>query len=235
MKSGRGRLSSTNSLTEKTLRNSPCEYAAWSPSCQSPTCQSPAAIRPYPDFESIAWYAAMSEICSQSRSWLHFNVENIDGSRLIGPACRQTTTTVRDATRRIPSSRPERPIASCATISVIISRIPDGDKHRFVNYDLPSPNLTSRASTPSRSGERNWVKDRFEMLKRHPRPTITRTLFLIAAARPSWVNVSGPAIINSFVRGSESVARSQDLVRIPIVREITEPTGEGQSTLFALS
>jgi hypothetical protein len=32
----------------------------------------------------------------------------------------------------------------------------------------------------------------------------------------------------------ESVARSQDFVRIPIVREITEPTGEGQSTLFAL-
>jgi len=33
-------------------------------------------------------------------------------------------------------------------------------------------------------------------------------------------------------RSSESVPRSQDLVRIPIV--ITEPTGEGQSTLFAL-
>src|SRR5215469_13861196 len=48
IKSGRGRLSSTNSLTEKTLRNCPCEYAAWSPSCQSPTCQSPAAIRTTP-------------------------------------------------------------------------------------------------------------------------------------------------------------------------------------------
>jgi hypothetical protein len=34
------------------------------------------------------------------------------------------------------------------------------------------------------------------------------------------------------VRGSESEARSQ--IRIPIVREITEPAGEGQSTLFAL-
>jgi hypothetical protein len=38
---------------------------------------------------------------------------------------------------------------------------------------------------------------------------------LIAAARPSWVRVSGPAMINSFVRGSESVARGQHLVRIP--------------------
>ena len=72
IKSGRGRLSSTNSLTEKTLRYCPCEYAAWSPSCQSPTCQSPAAIRPSPDFESIAWYVAISEIWSQSRSRLHF-------------------------------------------------------------------------------------------------------------------------------------------------------------------
>src|SRR5215469_3907766 len=68
IKSGRGRLSTMNSLTEKTLRNCPCEYAAWPPSCQSPTCQSPAAIRPFPDFESISWYAAISEICSQSRS-----------------------------------------------------------------------------------------------------------------------------------------------------------------------
>jgi len=72
IKSGRGRLSSTNSLTEKTLRNCPCEYAAWPPSCQSPTCQRPAAIRPVPDFESIEWYSGISEICSQSRSRLHF-------------------------------------------------------------------------------------------------------------------------------------------------------------------
>ena len=72
IKSGRGRLSSTNSLTEKTLRNCPCEYAAWPPSCQSPTCQRPAAIRPVPDFESVEWYSGISEICSQSRSRLHF-------------------------------------------------------------------------------------------------------------------------------------------------------------------
>jgi hypothetical protein len=67
IKSGRGRLSSTNSLTEKTLRNCPCEYAAWPPSCQSPTCQSPTAISRVPDFESIALYAAISGICSQSK------------------------------------------------------------------------------------------------------------------------------------------------------------------------
>jgi hypothetical protein len=159
----------------------------------------------------------MSEICSQSRSWLHFNVENIDGSRLIGRACRQTTMTVRDATRRIPSSRPERPIASCATISVIISRIPDGDKHRFFNYDLPSPNLTSRASTPSRSGERNWVKAPF----RDAQATSTTDNHKnIIFDRSSKAKLGQPI-------GS--------CVRIPIVREITEPTGEGQSTLFALS
>ena len=63
IKSGRGRLSTKNSLTEKTLRNCPCEYATWLPSCQSPTCQRPA-IRPFPNFESIAWYAANSEGCS---------------------------------------------------------------------------------------------------------------------------------------------------------------------------
>ena len=58
----------------------------------------------------------------------------------------RNTTSVRDAADAFPNSRAERPIASCATISVIIGRIPDGDKHRFVNYDFPSPNLTGRAS-----------------------------------------------------------------------------------------
>jgi hypothetical protein len=82
IKSGRGRLSSTNSLTEKTLRNCPCEYAAWPPSCQSPTCQRPTVIRPVPDFESIKRYSAISEVCSQSCA---FAVENIEhrGSRLL--------------------------------------------------------------------------------------------------------------------------------------------------------
>jgi hypothetical protein len=79
MKSGRGRLSSTNNLTEKTLRNCPCKYAAWSPSCQSPTCQRPAVNRPFPDFESIAWYAANNETCSQSRSRLRFRCEQHRG------------------------------------------------------------------------------------------------------------------------------------------------------------
>ena len=101
-------------------------------------------------------------------------------------------------------------------------------------YDHPFPEPDEPRLNPIETGERNWVKAPLRDAQGRPRPTITRTLFLIAAARPSWVKVSGPAIINSFVRGSESVARSQDLVRIPIVREITEPTGEGQSTLFAL-
>jgi hypothetical protein len=130
MKSGRGRLSSTNSLTEKILRNCPCEYAVWSPSCQSPTCQSPAVNRPFPDFESIAWYAAINEICSQSR--------------------------------------PERPIASCATISVIIGRIPDGDKHRFVNYDFPFPKPEGPRLNSIETGNETRRKRLFETLKRHP-------------------------------------------------------------------
>jgi hypothetical protein len=71
IKSGRGRLSSMNNLTEKILRNCPCEYAAWPPSCHSPTCQRPA-IRPFPNFESIAWYAANSEVCPHSRSLVVF-------------------------------------------------------------------------------------------------------------------------------------------------------------------
>ena len=90
IKSGRGRLSSTNSLTEKTLRNCPCEYAAWPPSCQSPTCQRPAAIRPVPDFESVEWYSGISEICSQSRSRLHFccGKHRASGEPL-NPTCRE--------------------------------------------------------------------------------------------------------------------------------------------------
>jgi hypothetical protein len=37
--------------------------------------------------------------------------------------------------------------------------------------------------------------------------------------RRHWVSVSGPATINSFFHGLESVACGQNLVRIPIVRE----------------
>jgi hypothetical protein len=43
-KSGLGRLSSINNLTEKTLRNRPNEYKVSLSCCQSPTCQSPSAI-----------------------------------------------------------------------------------------------------------------------------------------------------------------------------------------------
>jgi hypothetical protein len=49
-------------------------------------------------------------------------VENIDHreSRLIGPAWEEAITSIRDPARRIPSPRPEQPMASWATISVII-------------------------------------------------------------------------------------------------------------------
>jgi hypothetical protein len=44
-----------------------------------------------------------------------------------------------------------------------------------------------------------------------PCPNLT-----IAAVRPSWVRVSGPAMINSFVRGSELRSRSPGLhIRSP--------------------
>src|SRR5262249_24080670 len=99
-----------------------------------------------PISESIAWYAAISEICSQSRSWLHFAVENIDHreSRLIGPAWEEATTSVRDAARRIPSSGPEQQIASWATISVIIASFRDAqatsatDNHKNIIFDRSS-------------------------------------------------------------------------------------------------
>jgi len=52
-------------------------------------------------------------------------------------------------------------LASWATISVIISRIPDGDKHRFVNYDLPFPEPDEPRLNSIEPGERNWVKAPF--------------------------------------------------------------------------
>ena len=60
-----------------------------------------------------------------------------------------------------PSSRPEWPIASWATISVIISRIPNGDKHRFVNYDFPFPKPDEPRLNSIETRERNWVKAPF--------------------------------------------------------------------------
>jgi len=78
MKSGRGRLSSTNSLTEKILRNCPCEYAAWSPSCQSPTCQSPAVIRPSPISNQSHDTLRLARSARNQRIGCLFAVENID-------------------------------------------------------------------------------------------------------------------------------------------------------------
>ena len=48
-----------------------------------------------------------------------------------------------------------------ATISVIISRIPDGDKHRFVNYDFPFPKPDEPRLNSIETWERNWVKAPF--------------------------------------------------------------------------
>jgi len=59
------------------------------------------------------------------------------------------------------SSWPEWPIASWATISVIISRIPNGDKHRFVNYDFPFPKPDEPCLNSIETRERNWVKAPF--------------------------------------------------------------------------
>ena len=48
-----------------------------------------------------------------------------------------------------------------ATISVIISRIPDGDKHRFVNDDFPFPKPDEPRLNSIETRERNWVKAPF--------------------------------------------------------------------------
>ena len=58
-------------------------------------------------------------------------------------------------------SRAEWPIASWTTISVIISRIKDGDKHRFVNYDFPFPKPDEPRLNSIETRERNWVKAPF--------------------------------------------------------------------------
>jgi hypothetical protein len=44
---------------------------------------------------------------------------------------------------------------------VIISRIPDGDKHRFVNYDFPFPEPDEPRLNSIETGERKWVKAPF--------------------------------------------------------------------------
>jgi len=62
---------------------------------------------------------------------------------------------------RFSSSWPEWPIASWATISVIISRIPNRDKHRFVNYDFPFPKPDEPRLNSIETRERNWVKAPF--------------------------------------------------------------------------
>src|SRR5262249_60161724 len=56
------------------------------------------------------------------------------------------------------SSWPEWPIASWATISVIISRIPNGDKHRFVNYYFPFPKPDDPCLNSVATRDRHRVK-----------------------------------------------------------------------------
>jgi hypothetical protein len=73
-------------------------------------------------------YATNNEVCSQSGSRCVFAVETIDNREPFNWAgVGRNNHGVRDAApHAFPNSRPERPIASCATISVIIGRIPDG-------------------------------------------------------------------------------------------------------------
>ena len=75
MKSGRGRLSSKNNFTEKTLRNRLCKYGALLPSCQSATCQSPSAICNLLPFESIAMNT-LQQRASSKKSCCDLAVEN---------------------------------------------------------------------------------------------------------------------------------------------------------------
>ena len=110
-------------------------------------------------------------------------------------------------------SRAEWPIASWTTISVIISRIKDGDKHRFVNYDFPFPKPDEPRLNSIETRERNWVKAPFRDVQATSAADNHKNIILDRSRTPSWVRVSGPAMINSFVRGSESMGRGQDLVQ----------------------
>jgi hypothetical protein len=238
MKSGRGRLSSTNSLTEKILRNCPCEYAAWSPSCQSPTCQSPAVnIRSPISNQSHGTLRLMRSARNQGVGCI-FAVENIDhrGSRLIGPAWGETPPASEIPPHAFPNSRPERPIASCATISVIIGRIPDGDKHRFVNYDFPFPEPDGPRLNSIETGERNWVKAPFRDAQATSATDNHKNIIFDRSSKAKLGQGIG-ACDDQFFRPWFSICGTRSASRPHPNRagKITEPTGaQGRSTLSAL-
>src|SRR5437867_958786 len=72
IKSGRGRLSSTNSLTEKILRNCPVntQLGHLPAKAQLPKAQQPSVLSPISNQSHGT--AAISEICSQSRKSVAF-------------------------------------------------------------------------------------------------------------------------------------------------------------------
>jgi hypothetical protein len=96
---------------------------------------------------------------------------------------------------------------------VIISRTPDGDKHRFVNYDFPFPEPDEPRLNSIETGERKWVKAPFRDAQATSATDNHKNIILDHSSKAKFSQGVGPAMINSFVRGSASVARGQDLVQ----------------------
>jgi hypothetical protein len=105
------------------------------------------------------------------------------------------------------------------TISVVINRIRDGDQHRFVNYDFPFSEPDEPRLNSIETRERNWVKAPFRDAQATSATDNHKNAIFDRGSKAKLGQGVGARDDHSFVHGSESVARRQDLVRIPIVRE----------------
>ena len=114
-----------------------------------------------------------------------------------------------NAARLIASSRPEWPMASSATISVIISRIRDGDQHRFVNYDFPFSEPDEPRLNSIETRERNWVKAPFRDAQATSATDNHKNTIFDRGSKAKLGQGVGARDDHSFVHGSESVARRQ--------------------------
>jgi hypothetical protein len=141
-----------------------------------------------------------------------------------------------NAARLIASSRPEWPMASSATISVIISRIRDGDQHRFVNYDFPFSEPDEPRLNSIETRERNWVKAPFRDAQATSATDNHKNTIFDRGSKAKLGQGVGARDDHSFVHGSESVARRQGSRPHPnrAGKLLNRPGAQGRSTLFAV-
>jgi hypothetical protein len=105
----------------------------------------------------------------------------------------------------------------------------------FITRSIREAAEEARELLSAEAGYRCEIGDRVNIEVERVEPRLNA--ILIAARRPSWVSVSGPAMINSFFHGLESVARGQNLqnlLRIPIVREKLLNRPRPRTVFFAL-